>query len=257
MTLTPTAAEVVAALCAAHRKHQPADNRGLAQALSSPEEGYAVQHAVGRQLGWWDEAPAQAWKSGGGTLDTITHAPLPPAGVRHSPVDLGRLPLHSRGIEAEIALRLGSAVDAARAASLDEAAAATLIDAMAVSVEVVDSRWRDGPEAAPLLRLADGQSHGALVLGDWRPFEPARDWAAQAVRVQIGSAAPFECRGTHPLGRPTAVLTAWLRHATRDGAVLPAGTVVTTGSWVGLLPAQAGEAVTVAFDGLGEVSLRF
>mgnify|MGYP003346003025 CR=1 FL=1 len=49
-----------------------------------------------------------------------------------------------------------SLLEAARAASLDEAAAATLIDAMAVSVEVVDSRWRDGPEAAPLLRL---QSH--------------------------------------------------------------------------------------------------
>lgn len=257
MTLTPTAAEVVAALCAAHRTHQPADNRRLAQALATPEEGYAVQHAVGRQLGWWDEAPAQTWKSGGGTLDSITHAPLSPAGVRQSPADLGDLPLHSRGIEAEIALRLGVAVDAVRAASLDEAAAAALVDAMAVSVEVVDSRWQDGPQAAPLLRLADGQSHWALVLGAWQPFEPVRDWAAQTVRVQIGAAALFECRGTHPLGRPTAVLPAWLRHVTREGAVLPAGTVVTTGSWVGLLPAQAGDAVTVAFDGLGEVVLRF
>jgi len=257
MTLTFSAADVVAALCAAHRSHQPADNRCLAEALTTPEEGYAVQRAVGHRLGWWGNDPAQTWKSGGGTLDAITHAPLPPDGVRRSPADLRDLPLRSHGIEAEIALRLGSAVDAAQAASLDEAAAATLIDAMAVSVEVVDSRWRDGPQAAPLLRLADGQSHGALVLGGWRPFEPARDWAAQAVRVQIGAAVPFECRGTHPLGRPTAVLPAWLRHATRDGVVLPAGTVVTTGSWVGLLPAQAGEAVTVAFDGLGEVSLRF
>ncbi|WP_374587425.1 fumarylacetoacetate hydrolase family protein [Ideonella dechloratans] len=257
MNLTPIAAEVVAALCAAHRTRQPADNRRLAQALSSLDEGYAVQHAVGRQLGWWGEAPAQTWKSGGGTLDTITHAPLPPAGVRQSPADLGDLPLHSLGIEAEVALRLGVAVDAARAAALDEAAAAALVDAMAVSVEVVDSRWRDGPQAAPLLRLADGQSHGALVLGTWRPVEPARDWAAQHCRVQIGAAAPFECRGSHPLGRPTAVLPAWLRHVTREGAVLPAGSVVTTGSWVGLLHAQAGDAVTVAFDGLGEVALRF
>ncbi len=257
MTLTSAAIEVVAALCAAHRSHQPADNRRLAQALSTPEEGYAVQDAVGHELGWWGEAPAQTWKSGGGTLDTITHAPLPPAGVRLSPADLREWPLHGRGIEAEIALRLGTAVDAARAASLDEAAAVALVDAMAVSVEVVDSRWQDGPQAAPLLRLADGQSHGALVLGGWRPFEPTRDWAAQRCHALIGATAPFECRGSHPLGRPTAVLPAWLRHATRDGAVLPAGTVVTTGSWVGLLPAQAGDTVTVAFDGLGDVSLRF
>ncbi|WP_051049309.1 fumarylacetoacetate hydrolase family protein [Ideonella sp. B508-1] len=95
------------------------------------------------------------------------------------------------------------------------------------------------------------------MLGAWQPFEPARDWATQTVRVQIGAAALFECRGTHPLARPTAVLPAWLRHATREDAVLPAGTVVTTGSWVGLLPAQAGDTVTVAFDGLGEVVLRF
>lgn len=259
MTLNPTAtaAEVVAALCAAHRTHQPADSRGLAEALATPDDAYAVQLAVGRQLGWWADRPAQAWKSGGGTLDTVTHAPLSPAGVRPSPADLRDLPLRRRGIEAEIALRLGVAVDAARAASLDETAAVALIEALAVSVEVVDSRWAEGPAAAPLLRLADGQSHGALVLGAWHPFAPERDWSAQRCVARVGAAAPVECRGSHPLGRPTAVLPAWLRHATREGVVLPAGTVVTTGTWVGLLDAQAGDTVTVAFDGLGEVSLRF
>lgn len=257
MTLNPTAAEVVAALCAAHRTHQPADNRSLAEALASPDDAYAVQLAVGRQLGWWADRPAQAWKSGGGTLDTVTHAPLPPAGVRPSPADLRDLPLRRRGIEAEIALRLGVAVDAARAASLDEAGAAALIEALAVSVEVVDSRWADGSAAAPLLRLADAQSHGALVLGAWHPFVLERAWSAQRCIARVGTAAPVERRGSHPLGRPTAVLPAWLRHATREGVVLPAGTVVTTGTWVGLLDAQAGDTVTVAFDGLGEVSLRF
>ncbi len=37
---------------------------------------------------------------------------------------------------------------------------------------------------ATLAKLADQQSHGALVLGDWIAFE-ARDWATQTCRVRI------------------------------------------------------------------------
>jgi 2-keto-4-pentenoate hydratase len=38
--------------------------------------------------------------------------------------------------------------------------------------------------------------------------------------------------------------------------VLPAGTVVTTGTWCGLLPARAGDEVEVQFDGIGAASVR-
>jgi hypothetical protein len=95
MTLTFSAADVVAALCAAHRSHQPADNRCLAEALTTPRKATRC-NAVGHRLGWWGDEPAQTWKSGGGTLDAITHAPLPPDGVRRSPADLRDLPLRSR-----------------------------------------------------------------------------------------------------------------------------------------------------------------
>jgi 2-keto-4-pentenoate hydratase len=53
------------------------------------------------------------------------------------------------------------------------------------------------------------------------------------------------------------VLPGWLRHATRDGATLRAGTVVTTGSWCGVLFAHAGDRVTVTFDGVGIASVQF
>jgi 2-keto-4-pentenoate hydratase len=250
------AADVTTALAAAQREHTQADNRALATALTTPEQACAVQIAVGRTLGWWSDQPAQHWKSGGGRLDSITHAPLPPHGVWPSPANASGWPLHRRGIEAEIALRLGRDVDAALAATLDQASAAALIDAMAVSIEVVDSRWLDGAAAAPLLRLADGQSHGALVLGEWVAFDPAHDWSDQSCIAQIGSAAPVERCGSHPLGHPAAVLPAWLRHATQGGQVLPAGTVVTTGTWVGLLDAAAGERVVVSFVGVGSAELQ-
>jgi 2-keto-4-pentenoate hydratase len=96
-----------------------------------------------------------------------------------------------------------------------------------VSIEIVDSRWQQGVEAPALLKLADLQSHGALVLGDWLPFAP-RDWTAQSCTVRIGSGAAQEFRGTHSMADPAWVLSAWLRHATRDGATVPAGPVVTT-----------------------------
>ena len=53
------------------------------------------------------------------------------------------------------------------------------------------------------------------------------------------------------------MLPGWLRHATRDGTTVPAGTVVTTGSWCGVLTAQAGNRVVAAFDGIGRAEVRF
>ena len=57
------------------------------------------------------------------------------------------------------------------------------------------------------------------------------------------------------MGDPAWLLRAWLRHATRAGDTVPGGTVVTTGTWCGILPATAGEWVHVAFQGIGEAAV--
>ncbi len=233
---------------------------GQAQPATAPadaEAAYAVQAAVARALGWFGTGVPQHWKSGGPSRQAVaTHAPLPPAGVWASPAEAGAWPFHQRGIEAEVALRLGTAVDAALAAQLDLPLARMLVDAVCVSIEIVDSRWAEGLQAPALAKLADLQSHGALVLGAWTAFDAAHDWSAQRCRVQIGSQAAHDFQGTHAMGDPAFVLLAWLRHATRGGVVLPAGTVLTTGTWCGILPAQAGERVRVQFDGIGEASVQ-
>ncbi len=243
----------VGLLVEARRTHQPA----LAARTHLPDtpSAYAVQDGVARELGWFTDAPARHWKSGGSSRDAVlTHAPLPPAGVWASPADARAWPFRLRFIEAGIALRLGQPVDAALAATLDVASASALVDAMCVSIEIVDSRWQQGFKAPALLRLADLQSHAALVLGEWVPFE-ARDWLAQPCRVQIGDSVT-DHRGTHTCGDPAWVLPDWLRHATREGAVLPAGSVVTTGTWCGALPAQVGDLVSVQFDGIGQARVQ-
>lgn len=242
----------VAALLQARRSGTPV----AALAPADADAAYAAQQAVAQALGWFDTAVPRHWKSGGPSRSAVpTHAPLPPAGVWAGGHDARAWPFRHRGIEAEVALRLGRPVDAALAATLDLAQATALVDAACVSIEIVDSRWIEAFAAPPLARLADLQSHGALVLGDWQAFTP-RDWAAQACHVRIGTQAAQTFRGSHSLADPAFVLPAWLRHATRGGQVVPAGTVVTTGTWCGLLMAAAGDRVEVEFPGLGQASVQ-
>lgn len=248
---------VTAALLRARATGVPADAAPLADALASAEEAYAVQQRVADALGWFADGAPRFWKSGGPSrTQPLTHAPLPPAGVWASPGDASRWPMHVRLVESEIALRLGCAVDAALAATLDLERARTLIDAMAVSIEIVDSRWQQGLAAPALLRLADLASHAALVLGAWQPFV-ARDWANQTCRLVIGAQPPVERRGTHSCGDPAWVLADWLRHATARHGTLPAGTVVTTGTWAGAPEAAVGDHVSLSFDELGQAEAHF
>ena len=255
--MTPSTIDAVAdALVRARREHVPADAAPLATALTDAADAYAVQQRVAAQLGWFDGAPPRHWKSGGPSREAVlTHAPLPPAGVWTSPARSGAWPFHLRGIEAEVALRLARNVDAALAATLDAASANALIDAMAVSIELVDSRWRETLEAPALCKLADLQSHGALVLGAWVPFS-GRDWSTQECRVRVGTQAPVERRGSHAFADPLFALPTWLRHVMRSGGGVAQGTVITTGTWVGILHAAAGDLVHADFPGIGHASVQ-
>lgn len=244
------------ALVQARRVGHAVDAADWAGALGSAEQAYAVQEQVAQLLGWFGPGAAQYWKSGGGSRQaTLTHAGLDPAGVRTSPGNLHGAPFFSRAVEAEIALRLGEEVTPGRSAALTAQDAVHLVDALAVSIEIVDSRWSDGAAAPALLRLADAQSHGALVLGPWQRFEP-RDWSAQTCQISFNDGRVLRASGTHPLGDPAWLLLQWLRHCTRFGNSVAAGSVVTTGSWVGMLPAQAGDTVQVEFPGVGAAEVR-
>src|SRR5688572_12040621 len=100
------------ALVAARRSNAPLDAAPWTDALQDATQSYEVQDAVAAALGWFgDRAVPAHWKSGGASRSaTLTHAPLPPHGVRTSPADFSDLVFHAPGIEAEIALRLGQDV---------------------------------------------------------------------------------------------------------------------------------------------------
>lgn len=250
------ASAVAQAILDARRQNRPIDARPFADQLAAPQDAYAVQALVAEAMQGPNAPFPVFWKTGGPSRDALaTHAALPPEGIWRSPAQAGAWPFNICLIEAEVALRLGKPVTAAEAAALSHEQAIALVDAMTVSIELVDSRWHQSVDAPALLKLADLQSHGALVLGNWIAFAQ-RDWKAQSCTVQIGSRPAVEWRGTHSMGDPTWVLPAWLQHATRDGQTVPAGTVVTTGTWCGMLPAAQGERVLARFEGLGEATVQ-
>ena len=249
-------ATVAAALVQAHRERRSIDAAALESLLQGPDDAYAVQEQVAREMAWFGGAVPRYWKSGGPSRTApLTHAGLPPQNVWPSPADARGHHFNLRLIEAEVALKLARDVTPADAAKLTHDGAASLVEAMTVSIEIVDSRWRQAREAGALLKLADLQSHGALVLSEWVPFA-ARDWAKQTCVVQIGNAEARTFQGTQSLQDPAWLLPIWLRHATRNGATVARGSVVTTGTWCGMLEAQRGDKVRTVFDGIGEAQVQ-
>ena len=250
--------QLAEALSQARAQRTPTDAAPFAQTLTQAEQAYAVQRAMAATQGWFKNGVPTAWKSGGPSRTAaLTHAPLPDAGIWSSPASAAAHQWHfnRHGVEAEIALRLGRPVDAALAATLTPESAEVLIDAMAVSIELVDTRLQQSFDAPPLVKLADLQAHSALILSAWQPYRRV-DWTAQTCRVQIGAQPEVVHTGTHSMSDPAWLLPLWLRHATAEFGTVPAGTVVTTGTWVGILMAQAGDLVRVAFDGIAEATVQ-
>ncbi|HSU20280.1 MAG TPA: fumarylacetoacetate hydrolase family protein [Variovorax sp.] len=247
---------LIEALASAHGAGTVVEGAAWGDALSDVEQAYWVQDGVGRALGVFGSEVPRHWKSGGPSRGAaLTHAPLPPAGVRGGPARFADMRFRIPGFEAEIALRLGRDVTPDMAAGLAAEDVDALIDAMAVSVEIVDSRWDETGRTFPLLKLADFQSHGALALGGWVPYTP-RDWSRQTCRVHIEGSEPRVFTGTHSLGEPQWLLPHWLRHVTRGGKTVSAGTVVTTGTWCGLIPLRPDAVATVEFEGIGTLDVR-
>jgi 2-keto-4-pentenoate hydratase/2-oxohepta-3-ene-1,7-dioic acid hydratase in catechol pathway len=255
--MTPSAEKLSAALAGARQHGTVLDAREFASALSDPAQAYEVQADVLARKGELPPGVPLFWKSGGPSRSQpLTHAPLPPLGMRQSPAMYAsgalRTPLW---IEAEVALRMRGPITAQQCAQLRAEDALEYVEAMAVSIELVASRWAQALDAPALLKLADLQSHEGLVLGEFIAFE-ARDWAKQLCVVHVNGREVHRSTGSHLLGEPTWGLPAWLRHVTRFGESVPAGAIVTTGTWCGALPVKEGDRVRVAFEGIGEAAVN-
>ncbi|ACA18296.1 Hydratase/decarboxylase [Methylobacterium sp. 4-46] len=221
-----------------------------AVAPADPAGAYAVQDAVAARLG-----PVGGWKVGAANPEAVPNAaPCPAACLRGSGAVLDGPEWRLRGIEAEVGLRLGRDLDGA--APRAELAAA--VEAVLPVIEVVETRLDGWGEADPLARLADLQSHGALILGPPSRLDPAAlDLRTVAADLSVDGRAVAATRGGNP-AEDVWRLLAWLAdHAAARGRPLRAGQVVTTGSCTGMLFCAQGTRVAAELAGIGAVAMRF
>jgi 2-oxo-3-hexenedioate decarboxylase/2-keto-4-pentenoate hydratase len=160
------------------------------------------------------------------------------------------------GVECEIAVRLARDLPK-RDAPYELADMPAAVAASMAAIEVVQDRYVDYPSLDTPTLIADDFFHHACVLGppseSMRP-ESLRDVTASMTinGLQVGRGT-----GTDILGEPLQVLCWLANNAAAWGTPLLAGDVILLGSLVQTQWVQAGDAVTVTNDPLGEVAADF
>ncbi len=222
--------------------------------IASDDDARVVQQALWRQLEPQRTRPG-GWKVGAkGPQAPVGEAPLPASGLLSSGAQVGGAGFRMRGVELELALRLGSDVGA----EASDARIVASIDAVCSAIELVETRLADWETAPAEARFADLQSHRALVLGPWVPRSAALpDLRAVRARLAFDGAVIAETLGGNPAQDLPRLLRTLAARCAARGLPLQAGQVITTGACTGLVFAPPGTTVHGQIDTLPPVTLRF
>jgi 2-keto-4-pentenoate hydratase len=212
---------------------------------------YAIQHEILERLG----ARIGGWKVGAKSASgPIQCAPLPEPGVHASGVRLARAAFAPLGLELEIAFRFGRSF-APSATPYSDAEVHAGIGAFSAAIEIVASRFDAWPDIDKLAQLADLQNHGALVTGEFVPYDERFAFTAPNLRFDFDAHDIVELTPANPAGDPRRLLTWLVNHATSRGIEVTPQMIVTTGSYTGMFfPRSAGTACG-RIEGLPTVGL--
>lgn len=213
-------------------------------------QSYAVQDRIIASLG----SPIAAWKVGSKSVDgPMQAAPLPQAGVQQAPAAIQRSAYGVLVLELELAFRFDR--DFAPGEQVyGDAEVLGAISHTVTTIEIVSSRYAGWP-VDKLAMLADLQSHGGLVVGEAVPYDagypfekPSLTWTHDGRNV-----AP-ETTG-NPAGDPRRLLPWLVNHAARRGVGVPAGTLITCGTYTGMYAPKTPGTIIGQFQGLPEIRL--
>jgi 2-keto-4-pentenoate hydratase len=211
-------------------------------------EAHAIQDACVKALA----EPVAGWKISAAPDGSVMRGVLLRSRVLTSPARLPAKLVPMRGVEAEIAFHVDRALGPReRDYSASEVAAA--VTAM-VAIEVVDTRFRNYDATPSLHRLADFMSSGAFVQGTRQPRWRDLDLTKLHVSLSIDGQVIVDRIGGHPTLDPLLPALALINHLRTRGGV-PAGMLLTTGSFTGMNHAAPGQSVEVTFDGVGSAQL--
>ncbi len=246
------------AIYAAHRDRVqiPGPSKSLGE-LSLPE-GYEVQARVvarrceagERQVGWKIGATSFAiLEQMKGLIDGPMYGAMMSGTTLSDPEHLRASDFFSVGLEAEIGVVLEKPLRGPGVTNVDVlAAAAGVIGA----VEIIDTRLQEGTGG-----LADGAAdnaaHGGSLLGTLMRPPRGFDFLHEGAIVRKNGKLFGSACGVEALGNPLSVVS-WLANelATRDRQ-LEAGQVISTGSLLKIMPAEAGDVVEMSFANLGTI----
>lgn len=156
-------------------------------------------------------------------------------------------------VEPEVAFRLRAPL---RGPGVTVADVRRATDAVAVAVEIVDSRIADWKITLPDT-VADNASSGAVALGDWIPYDDALSLPSARASLWLNGTEVDSGAGAAVMGDPAAAV-AWLANAlARFGTELMPGQFVMSGSITSAPFVHAGDDVSTTISGLGSVSLSF
>jgi 2-keto-4-pentenoate hydratase len=214
---------------------------------------YCVQDEIMRGLG-----PIGGWKVG--AKDPAMQpgcAPLPASGLFPTGATLLGPPWRMRGIEVEVAFRLGRDLIPGDG-ELEAATMREAIECVLPVIEVVETRLAGWRSSAPLAQLADLQSHGGLLIGEPSPLHPSElDLRTVDAYLAFDGQPVASTHGANPAGDIWRLLGWLARHCAQRGQPLRAGQVITTGSCTGMLFAPEGAHVQAQLAGIGLVEVQF
>jgi len=218
------------------------------------DEAYALQDKVGIAF-----APLGGWKVGAPAPDATPLFSVMPlwGGYPHSGQRVSRDLRRLRGVEAEIAFRLGKDLPPRRQPyTRDEVVAA--IASAHPAIEMLESAFVDPDKADRLSVIGDLQMNGGLAVGpacaNWRSV----DLSQESVTVEVDGEKRFQGTASNSAGHDLLRLVLWLANegSGRTGG-LRANDWITTGSWSGKTFALPGSTVRVGFAHFGSVTLSF
>lgn len=156
-------------------------------------------------------------------------------------------------VEGEFAFLIGKPLPAGEVTEQDVMAAT---DAVAVAVEVIDSRIQDW-RIQLVDTIADNASYGALTLGRWSRRLMEADLRTVGMLISQNGTPVVEGIGAAALGHP-ARSVAWLANKlTSLGVTLEPGQVVLSGALARSIPARRGDVFLLETDRQAPLTVAF
>ncbi len=215
------------------------------------DAAYGIQQDVLQRLG----SPISAWKVGTAqTPGEVQGSPIPSSYIQ-SGSGLIRLADHEIcGLELELAFQFKRSFPHRNTPYTDSEVLEAL-ESMAPTIEIVSSRYQGWPNVPDLLKLADLQNHGALIIGPSVPYRADFPFLNPTLQLTVNDIECAKSPTGNPAGDPRHLLPAFVRQCANRGLAIESGHWVTTGSYSGIYFAHAPGHVTGYFEGLPEVLL--